>query len=209
MKLIVISPSHKKDSEIPFLLNMFEQGLPTYHLRKTNFSTRELKVFIREIPEKYHKRIVIHTHHELALKFNLQGVYISSSHKKRKISLWLRMNWLKFRKKGLQVSGTFRSIEAILEHNPTYDYILLSPVFDSASGNFQAGFSEYGLKSALKNTKHKVIARGGISTDTIQKAHELGFAGVAFYSRIWKTKNPVQEFLKAKEKFNELKIPIE
>lgn len=209
MKLIVLSPSQESDLEIPFLLNMFEQGLPTYHLRKTNFSTRELKVFIGEIPEKYHNRIVIHTHHELAVKFDLKGVYISSSHKKRKINLWLRRNWFKFRKGELQVSATCRSIEDILAPNPTYDYIFLSPVFDSASGNFQAGFSEYGLKSALKNTTHKVIARGGISTDTIQKAHELGFSGIAFYSGIWKTKNPLQEFLNAKEKFNELKIPME
>ena len=84
MKLILLSPSERKDSEIPLLINMFEQGLPTYHLRKTKFSTRELKKFIGEIPKKYHSRIVLHTHHELAMKFDLKGVYISRSHKKRK-----------------------------------------------------------------------------------------------------------------------------
>jgi len=209
MKLVIISPTARKDSELPHLLNMFEQGLPTYHLRKTNFSTRELKNFIAEIPKKYHKRIVIHTHHELAAKFNLKGIYISSFHKKRKTELWLRMKWLKFRRENLQVSGTFKSIEAILEHNPKYDYIFLSPVFDSSSGNFQAGFSKDNLRRALKNSKYKVIARGGIAVNTLQKAHELGFAGVAFYSQIWKTKNPLQEFLKVKAKFNELKIPME
>ena len=209
MKLILLSSSERKDSEIPYLLSMFEQGLPVYHLRKTKFSTRELKNFIEEIPEKYHRRIVIHTHHYLAAKFNLKGVYISRSHKKRKFRTWLRMKHLKIRKNNLQVSATFKSIEDILEPNTNYDYIFLSPVFDSTSGNFQAGFSEYGLKLALKNSKFKVIARGGISADTIQKAHELGFSGVAFYSSIWKTKNPLQEFMKAKEKFNELKIPME
>lgn len=43
MKLIDIFPSGKKESEIPYLLNMFEQGLLAYHLRKTNYSTRKLK----------------------------------------------------------------------------------------------------------------------------------------------------------------------
>ena len=209
MKLILFSPSEKKDSELPFLLNMFDNGLPTYHLRKTNFSIRELKNFIAEIPEKYHKRIVLHTHHALAMKFNLKGVYISRSHKKRKYRTWFRIQWFKFRKKQLQVSCTFRSIEDIHDHDPKYNYVLLSPVFDSMSGNFQAGFAEYNLKTALQQTRYKVVARGGISADNIQKAHELGFAGIAFYSGIWKTKNPLQEFIKVKEKFSELKIPME
>jgi thiamine-phosphate pyrophosphorylase len=209
MKVILISPSDKKETEIPFLLNMFEQGLPTYHLRKTKFSTRQLRNFIEEIPEKYHNRIVIHTHHELALKFNLKGVYISRSHKKRKYRTWLRMQWFKLRKRKLIVSCTFRSVEDILDYKPKYEYVLLSPVFDSLSGNFQAGFSEQNLRNALKQTKYTVLARGGVSVDTIQKAHELGFSGLAFYSGIWKTKNPVEEFRKVKAKFNELKIPME
>jgi len=209
MKLVLISPSEKKESEIPFLLNMFEQGLPTYHLRKTKFSTKELQNFLTEIPAKYHSRIVIHTHHELAMKFNLKGVYISRSHKKRKTRTWFRMQWFKFRKRELQLSATVRHTENLLDYKPNYDYVLLSPVFDSLSGNFQAGFTEFNIKSALRNTKYQVLARGGISVDKIQKVHEMGFAGAAFYSSIWKTKNPVQEFLKVKAKFAELNFPME
>lgn len=209
MKLILLSPTERKDSEIPFLINMFEQGLPTYHLRKTKFSTRELKKFITEIPEKYHRRIVLHTHHELAVKFNLKGVYLSRSHKKRKLRTWWRMKWLKFRKNKLEVSATFKSIEDIINHPSHFDYVFLSPVFDSISGNFQSGFSEYNLKPAVQKSKYKVIARGGVSTDTINKANELGFSGLAFYSVIWKSRNPLQEFLKIKEKFYELKLLIE
>ena len=209
MKLILLSPSDKKENEIPFLVHMFEQGLQTYHIRKIKYSTRQLKDFIADIPEKYHNRIVIHTHHELALKFNLKGVYISRSHKKRKIRTWFRMLWFKIRKRKLKLSLTFRSTENLSDYNPKYDYVFLSPVFDSLSGNFQAGFSNQNLRSALKQTKYNVIARGGVSTENIQKAHELGFKGVAFYSSIWKSKNPLEEFKKVKEKFNELKIPME
>ncbi len=209
MKLIIISPSDRYDSELPYLLSMFEQGLQTYHLRKIKFSTRQLKNFIAEIPEKYHKRIVIHTHHKLAMKFNLKGVYISRSHKKRKYRTWFQMQWLKFRKIKLQLSATFRNIEDIVDHDSKHDYVFLTPVFDSFLGNFQSGFSEHSLRHALKNTKHKVVARGGASIENIQKANELGFDGVALHSTIWKAENPLQEFLKVKEKFNELKIPME
>lgn len=209
MKLILISPSGRMDSEIPFLLHLFEQGLPVYHLRKTDFSTRALRTFIEEIPEKYHKRIVIHTHHELAMKYNLKGIYISRSHRKRKVVTAARMLWFKIRKRKLAVSRTFRSIEDILDYNPKYDYVFLSPVFDSISANFQAGFLEQNLRHALKQTKYTVLARGGVSVDNIQKAHELGFGGVVFYSGIWKAKNPLEEFKKVKAKFEELNLTME
>lgn len=209
MKLILISPSKKQDSEIGFLLNMFEQGLPTYHVRKKTFSTRELKNYLEAIPEKYHNRIIIHTHHELALKFNLKGVYVSRSHKKSKFRLWFWKKWLKFRKSDLEISTTLRSIEDVLDYIPRYDYIFLAPVFDSLSGNFQSAFSDYNLVPTLKNSKYKVMARGGVSSATIQKANELGFGGLAFYTSIWKANNPLHEFMKVKEKFSELSIPIE
>lgn len=209
MKLILLSPSDKKELELPFLLKMFEEGLQTYHLRKVKYSTRQLKNFIGEIPEKYHNRIVIHTHHELVMKYNLKGIYISRSHKKRKLRTWLRMQWFKLRKRQLCVSATVRSIEDVLDNNSKYNYVFLSPVFDSQSGNTQAGFSEHNLRSSIQQAKLPVIARGGVSIDKIEKAKELGFAGVAFYSHIWKSKNPLEEFRKVKEKFTELKIPME
>lgn len=209
MKLILISPSKKQDSEIGFLLHMFENGLLTYHVRKKKYSTRELKKYLEDIPEKYHNRIVIHTHHELALKYNLKGIYISRSHKKKKLKLWFWKKWMKFRKGDLEISTTLRSIEDILDYIPRYDYVFLSPVFDSLSGNFQSAFSDYNLIPTLKNTKYKVMARGGVSSLNIQKAHELGFGGLAFYTSIWKAKSPLQEFIKVKEKFAELSIPME
>lgn len=209
MKLILLSPSDKKDSELAILVSMFDQGLQTYHVRKVKYSTRQLRDFISSIPEKYHNRIVIHTHHELALKFNLKGVYISRSHKKRKYRTWLRMQWFKIKKRKLDMSLTFRSTEDLYDYNSKYNYVLLSPVFDSLSGNFQAGFSDQNLRTALKQTKYNVVARGGISVDNIQKANELGFSGAAFYSSIWKAKNPLEEFKNVKEKFKELNIPME
>ena len=209
MKLILFSPSQQANTEIGFLLNMFEQGLPAYHLKKANYSTKQLKKFIEDIPEKYHNRIVIHSHHELASKYELKGVYLTRSHKKRKYSTWLRLQWLKFRKRSLEVSGTVRSIDSLMDYNPKYNYVFLSPVFDSVSGNSQAGYSPYNIQYALKHSKYQTIARGGVSIDNIEQAHNLGFAGVAFYSTIWKTKNPYHEFLKVKEKFKELNLPME
>lgn len=209
MRLIVISPSKKHDSEVGMLLNMFEQGLQTYHVRKKRYSTRELKTYLEEIPEKYHPHIVIHSHHDLALRFNLKGIYISRSHKKNKWKLWFWLKWLQFRRPNLEISTTLRSVENIIDSVNRYNYIFIAPVFDSLSGNFQSAFPEYNLKPVLKSAGRKVIAKGGVSTSTLQRASDLGFGGVAFYTSIWKSANPLQEFLKVKTKFEDLSIPIE
>ena len=95
MKLIVVSPSGQNDAELPHLFKMLERGLQTYHISKPKFSTRELRDFISQIPEKYHNRLVIHSHHELVMKFNLKGIHLSGIHKKRKFSSWLRRRWWK------------------------------------------------------------------------------------------------------------------
>lgn len=209
MKLILISPSSKLDMEIPFIIKMFEAGLPTYHLRKVKYSTLQLNEFISNIPPKFHNRIVIHSHHKLALKYKLKGIYVSRSHKKNQLRLWLRLNWIKLRKKSLEVSSSYRSIEAIYHINHKYNYIFLSPAFDSNSGNVQASFSHSNLKNSLKGIENPIIARGGVSADNLDKANELGFAGVALYSAIWKSEEPVREFIKVIEKFKVLGLPVE
>ena len=173
------------------------------------YSTGQIKRFIESIPEKCHSRLVIHTHHELAMKYKLKGVYITRSHRKKKYRTWLRMLWFKIRKKELQLSMTIRSIEDLLDYKSKYKYVLLAPVFDSLSGNYQSAFSERDLRTTLAQTKYKVIARGGIALDKIEKAHDMGFAGIALYSGIWKMQNPLEEFKRVKEKFRELKIPME
>lgn len=209
MKLIVLSPSDLKETELPTLLYMFENGLRTYHVRKTHYSTRELKKYIEEIPEKYHPRLVIHTHHDLAGQFNLKGVYISRSHKKRRFKTAWRLFWLRLRGKHLKRSATIRSIESLLDPQGRFDYVMLSPVFDGISEKFQAGFTDTEIRNGIKNSPCEVYARGGITVDTIAKAHSLGFAGIVFYSGLWKTPQPIETFKKIKDEFQDLGIPME
>ena len=70
MKLVVITQSQKSETEIAAIIQMFESGLSTLHIRKNRFSTKELEEYIKEIPEHFHNRIIIHSHHRLALKYN-------------------------------------------------------------------------------------------------------------------------------------------
>ena len=87
MKLVVITQSQKSDNEIAAIIQMFEAGLETLHVRKNRFSTKELEEYIKEIPAHFHNRIIIHSHHRLALKYDLKGFHFTTTHLDKKFKM--------------------------------------------------------------------------------------------------------------------------
>lgn len=211
MKLIVISSSNTIEDEVKIVTRLFEAGLETFHIRKHKLSTRKMKDFINAFPKHFHNRIVIHSHHKLAAKFNLKGIHLTKTHKKRKWRTWFILKLIKFKNPDIILTTSYSTIGQILEKNQDYNYsyTFLSPIFDNFNSKFQGGFTEHSLKSALQKTSLQIIARGGVDINSIEKAYKIGFAGLAFYSSIWRKENPVNEFNLIVEKFQELKIPIE
>lgn len=209
MKLIVISASEKRENEAHIITKLFENGLENFHLRKPKMSTRSLKELISEIPSQFHNRIIIHTHHKLARHFKLKGIHLTKTHLKRRFKTRLTMMMIGFKNPGIIKSRSFNKISSLFEEEINYDYVFLSPVFDSLTSKYQSGFTEHTLRSSLEKTKFNVIARGGIALSSIEKARDLGFKGVALYSFIWKKPDPVAEFLKVIDRCKELGIKPE
>jgi len=211
MKLIVISNSGQVDNEVEIVTQLFEAGLETFHIRKHKLSTRKMKEFIAAIPSHFHNRIVIHSHHKLARKFRLKGIHLTKSHKKKKWRTWLSLKLIRLRNPGVILTTSYSTIGQVLatKQDYNYDYVFLSPIFDNFNSKFQGGFTEHSLKSALQKTSLKIVARGGVDIVSVEHAERIGFAGMAFYSSLWKKKDPVAEFNNVVEKFQELKIAIE
>jgi len=211
MKIIIISSSSEIENETKLVTQLFEAGLETFHLRKHKLSTKKTKEFIKQIPEQYHNRIMLHTHHKLARKFNLKGIHHTKTHRRKRIKTWITMRLIQMRHPSILISTSYGNIGSMLnfEKKYNYDYAFLSPIFDSLTSKYQSGYTEHSLKSALSKTDKKIIARGGTTIDSIAKVKELGFAGIALYSCIWKKKDPVAEFNKIIEKCQELNIKIE
>lgn len=211
MKLIVISNSSKIENEAKIITSLFEAGLDSFHLRKHKLTTKETKELLNEIPAHFHNRIVIHSHHKLARKFNLRGIHLTKSHLKKKYKTWLITKLIQLKNPGIIITTSFSNIGQLFEtgHSQPYNYVFLSPIFDSLNSKFQGAFTEHSLKSAVHKTSFNIIARGGVDITAIEQANNIGFDGIAFYSAIWKKKDPLAEFNKIVEKFQELKIPIE
>ena len=210
MKLVVITQSQKSETEIAAIIQMFESGLSTLHIRKNRFSTKELEEYIKEIPEHFHNRIIIHSHHRLALKYNLKGFHFTSTHLKKKFHLWWNTKMIYIRKPNLIKSISFRRLsELYLEQKVKTDYCFVGTMFHNVSGELYSGFYPETVDAALTKSGKKIYARGGINEKSVELAYKLGFHGIALYGHLWNSTSPFTKYIEFIRYCKEKNIPID
>lgn len=195
MRLIVLSSPGKFESELKIVPRLFDFGLEVFHLRKPKFSYRKMNKYLSKFPAEHLNKVIIHTHHRLALKYKLKGIHFTEKQKKKKLISWLKLKFFKILKPQLVVTTSYHSISDLLRDEKNYHYVFLSPVFDSISKkNYKSSFNEAILKQSLTKTRQEVIALGGVKKENIYKAKEFGFSGIAVLGSIWGDgKDPVKE----------------
>ena len=191
--LIVITPEKDSLREMETICTLFEIGLKLLHLRKPTYTKNEVREYLQKIPNQFHKRIVLHDHYELIEEFDLKGAHLTE---KTKQSV-RKMNALKKTKTKI-ISTSCHNYKDILKSRRKYEYIFLSPVFDSISKQgYKSNFDLENLKLFLKKRKN-IVALGGINIENIKTIKQLGFSGAAVLGSIWESKEPVkncQEFI--------------
>ena len=69
MKLILLSPENNFPDEYGILKELLNNGLEKLHVRKPFFSREEtLIAYIEKIPSQHYSKLVLHTHHDLAIQ---------------------------------------------------------------------------------------------------------------------------------------------
>jgi len=210
MKIILISNPVDIQKEHELIEALFEKGLDYFHLRKPDHQKSDFENFLKKIKPSFYKKISIHSHYDFIGKYNLRGIHlpekiINEPEVKELIKT--------VKKRNLTVSSSIHSVFDIKECNK-FDYIFLSPVFDSISKpdyHSKIDLEEFKKLKSLENIKPKVIALGGIDINNIQKISEVGFDGHAILGAIWKDfekdaniENAIDKFLKIKLKVSEL-----
>ena len=199
MKLIVISSAKDFPDEIDITTQLFNNGLELFHLRKTELSQKDMACFLDKIPQEFHNRIVIHSNHSIILKYNLRGVHLRRKHRKNKLETEIKLNYFNVLKPQMKVTTSFHSLEGLLNDTRKYDYVFLSPIFDSISKRgYPSKFRDHNLTIALSKVNHKVIALGGVDLAKVELIKNMNFSGMALHGVIWESKNPVDEFMKIK-----------
>lgn len=209
MKLIIISSSKNRPEDPKIMTELFECGLKLFHLRKPSMSTQDMRKIIEQVPEHFHNRIVIHSHHKLASKFNLRGVHLTGVHRRRKFSTWLRLRLLHMKNDSLTVSTSFHKLANIYTNKSEYSYVFLGTIFDRLNGKFHAGYSEHSILAITAKCSLPLIARGGTNSEVIAKCAEIGFAGMAFGSTIWDATSPLTAWKNVVDTCRQESIAIE
>jgi thiamine-phosphate pyrophosphorylase len=212
MKLIVISAPEKVEKEHELINALFEQGLKTFHLRKPGYTINEMQDFLKAIHPQYLRRISIHSHYELMGKYNLAGIHLTGDHLKSMPADSLKEIYNVARKKNLKISGSVHSLEDFSNLSFNYDYVFLSPVFNSISKRgYLSNLSLHEISQLLEkmkrnNIRTKVIALGGIDENKTKKIIEMNFDGAAILGAVWNDFSKSGNISKAIEVFNSIKI---
>jgi len=166
-ELIVITAPVILPDEIRQIVDLFDAGLSTLHVRKPGLTAHAVAGMIEQIPEQFHHRLVVHHHDELLQYFKLKGI-----HGVRK-----------------KIASVTRSLS--LHHwsecadIPSYiDYVLVSPVFDSLSKRGYAGNPLLHQKPEMP-LHYKLIAMGGVTPVNIEQLLKEKWDGAAILGCIW------------------------
>lgn len=155
------------------IMELLESGvIDLCHIRKPDWDYETTASLIKLIPPELHSKLKIHDHFELMDKFELYGVHLNERNPSH---LGHNKN----------VSKSCHKIEE-LENIQDFDYVTLSPIYDSISKKgYQKSFELEKLKTFLKGKN--VIALGGVTPNNFEELRQAGFSGAALSGYLFLT----------------------
>lgn len=164
---IFITPEEISDGENELVVRLLDQGWDYVHLRHPAASLSDMRRLIESIPQRYHNRLRLHGHFELATQFNLGGLHLNGRCPKAP-DFYTG-----------SVSRSCHSIEELTKSTDC-DYVTLSPIFDSISKpGYKSSFTADELLQLNEISKPLVIALGGITPERLEQLKPYNFGGYA------------------------------
>lgn len=181
---IVITLPYFFDGEAEQIVQLLHSSVDLIHIRKPESKAEEVEKLIMSIPSEYYPRLVLHDHHDLAMKYHLHGVHLNGRNPQPP------MGW-----EG-SVSKSCHSLEEVKEWKGKCDYVSLSPIFDSISKQgYHAAFSSSEIEEARRVgiIDKKVLALGGVTFNKIDDVLRMGFGGGMILGDAWKNVSHPQD----------------
>ncbi len=196
MHLYLLTAPQTTENELPLVLHFLECGLHKLHIRKPGFDANDYRDYISAIPTAYHNRLVIHGAFELVQAFPALGIHLRS-HDRQDSRLIQQVQQLQPASR----SSSFHAWEEISDNEDPYDYVFISPVFDSISKKgYNAGIDLEGYRrlkqwaAGRKKQLPGIVGLGGVGATTISRLRDTGFDGGALLGAIWEAAHPATVF---------------
>ena len=176
MRIIAITTPKVDNKDVLLIKRLLEGGIDIIHLRKPESDIDECRQLLKALTKEEREQIIIHDFPELYDEFSLKGIHIN-----RNVPS-LPNDYIGLR------TRSCHSLEEVNRYKDEYDYLFLSPIFDSISKvGYRAGFRKEELQEAsLKGIiDEKVVALGGVTFESISYLKGLNFGGVAMIGGIY------------------------
>ena len=130
----------------------------------------KLILTIKNYCKKKQKKFLISNNVKLAIKLNLDGVYIPSFNKDKKHLSY------SFKKNFILLGSAHNIFEIKIKENQNISKIFLSPLFKTAKKKENLGM--YKFMKLAKETKKTVVCLGGVNKNNIKKIQMMGFDNI-------------------------------
>lgn len=191
MKFIVITQPQFIDNEAQLIELMLLNGVDLVQIRKPHASDNEVDELLCQINPEYHSRLILNGNFNLLKRYEKIKMIHHSS---RSCAMPEDFNGI--------VGISTHSPEEIILKKQNYDYLFLSPIYDSISKNGYSSNFSYDELNRLKEKgiiDNKVYALGGVTPDKIDALKNFGFGGFAVLGYIWNSSNSDELVKRVKE----------
>ena len=148
---------------------LFAAGCQLLHLRKPQWSDRQLHQWCAEINPGYKRFLTLHGNQTLAAELGCGGSHGPTRTSLKRCQLRRSLSW-----------------HALDEPNNGVDYGFLSPIWPSTSKpGYGPSWSTAELSVARQAWIGQVVALGGITPERTSLAMQMGFDGVAVLGWLW------------------------
>jgi len=176
--IIVITLPHFFPGEAERIAALLQHGVADLvHIRKPDSTAEEMETLITALPPTLYGQLVLHDHHQLAVRYGLSGVHLNRRNPAAPEG-WLGT-----------VSISCHSIAELAERKlQPFAYLSLSPIFDSISKQgYLSAFTSEDIEAARQQgiIDHRVMALGGITFDKIEQVKQMGFGGAMILGDAW------------------------
>ncbi|MBD5355943.1 MAG: thiamine phosphate synthase [Bacteroides sp.] len=169
--IAITSPQHIPGEAMKINEILCNNEADLVHIRKPLWTEDQTIELLQQISPEFYNRIKLHDHFSLLQWFPLLGIHLNSR------------NSIVPKNVVLSVSCSFHNIDQLVKADQ-YDYVTLSPIFDSISkSDYRSAFSLSELAPYLNGKR--VIALGGVTPDKFEQLKNAGFAGAAMLGYFW------------------------
>lgn len=175
MKLLVLTAPGSVAAEAKTINSLFGAGLEILHFRKPGWRAERLMEVLDMVDPAHHPKIMVHAHQELLDQYQLRGVHLPS---------WSIAPG--GAEPGHSRSRSCHSTEEAESLAGIYEYLFISPVFDSVSKKgYLSAISIDELRDCSNRSGKRLVALGGITSATLPRLSTKVCWGAAVLGYVW------------------------